>query len=416
MTSETSHSAALTQVVESPEDVENPHNNRCTGRISRMLEKISVLQKDREYFEKEWHHMVFEKVSSIEGFLFRSTNAVLERSDRIYYVSLYGFDSASSLKEWLTSHDRLTVMQEGQNRGLLIESLTLNGSTDSLLMDQPVGDILAVTVSDMNIERTGRRPPPKWKLFIIVWIGVCGVVNLSAFAGIFLRMLKIGFPLYIACLFDIFQTQVFLNYGFFPLVYSNSLVNQWLSQPRPPAEFMNDFWYFFDQGLDMFAIDESLNVKEMLQRITVLESRIETLRQLQSQTSAKVNSLEELKNNDGNLGFIPSAYSDSAVVETWQQNLPTFIIKSNPPPFRADKSQGKLMERTQSIFRAISKRSLHTSSYWGSHKDTSISNQDISTDLGRNTSVTLSVRNKVKWQYIDKYMSWLRDMIIEMNR
>lgn len=137
------------------------------------------------------------------------------------------------------------------------------------------------------------RPPPKWKINILIWLSVFLVVWLTSFSGIGVMMLENDFPLYMVIFLELSQSVTSLTYLFFPILMSYKLIVKWLSADRPKIQDMNFIMSTLDQGLELFE-EEAKNVipQEYALKIEKMERRLETLKRINYESTNKLTSLQ----------------------------------------------------------------------------------------------------------------------------
>lgn len=338
-------------------------------------------------------------------------------------------------------------MDDAQAHGMVLFYINEYGGASSdlplaanALTERDFTSYNLVSRNDMAKAAYIPRPPPKWKLFLIIWIGVYLAVLLSNFSGIGRIMNENGFPLYMILLISLIHSVTVLSFTLFPLVMSVPAVGRWLKAPRPEPENMNDILWFLDLGLDLFSQEVVADIGDILQRLQTLEGRLDKLKRINYDMSVELvklnnkhshydatNSTEE-RMEEGDMHSLMNSKSDNdvksdVVMESVHKLKEPRASKSNRTRHERDAPfLSKLKEASFSLSSKFSRKYLNNQLYISPNEvaDITIKNTaggSLSLGSGQeNHPLTMSVLNRVKWECTIAYEQWIKNMVEEMAR
>lgn len=394
-------------------------------------------------------------MSACKGFLYRSTNIINVENGKVEYVTIIGFDSFENLRLWISSGARKRHMEEAKAHSFLVFYINENGgSSDELMVEdmsfkeKRTDQCTLISRNDMANAAFVPRPPPKWKLFCIIWFGVYFAVLLEGFSGLSGLLASFGMPLYMLLFISLSHSVSILSFTFFPLLMSTSLVSKWLKATRPPPDQMSDIAKIFDMGLDMFTEIGALDAPSILERLQKLEGKVEKLKKINHDLSNKISDMQstqlELKEapETDNLTALEEGMNASVVTDESESDSTADVVGLSveyrgkivsdsgvtPPSTKPAPFLGKLQESSSYFSTRFSRKDIFKSYFSidtaenitikNSAKANNPSARE-SRSLSQNQNnmpLTLSVRNRVKWERTIDYEKWLNDMTKEMSR
>lgn len=96
-------------------------------------------------------------------------------------------------------------------------------------------------------------PPPKYKLFLIIWFCVLTLNLVNTLAGGPRDLLSYGFAFSAITFIGLCHQMVVIIYGLAPTLMSSYLIERWIKAPRCKVEDMTPIYSILDQGLQVFA-------------------------------------------------------------------------------------------------------------------------------------------------------------------
>lgn len=390
-----------------------------------------------------------------KGFLYRSTNVINVENGKVEYVTIIAFDNLNNLRAWITSGTRKRHMDDARAHNMMLFYINEFGGSvfddacvDTNIHQLKVSSYNIITQNDMAKAVYVPRPPPKWKLFFIIWGGVYLAVLLTEFSGLGGLMAAAGLPLYMIILFSLGHSVTCLSFTFFPLLMSTNTVSAWLKAPRPPPEKLSNIMWFLDLGLDMFSEERAADPSEILRRIQKLEVYVEKLKKINYDMSDEIVFLKSMRSNHegSNRANLESGMEEGRScipfdIPDIDENRPTSTRLIKDPVGQSlrklklggDSTQSlgstpvktkapflkKLKQTSASFSRGFSRKDLMNESYLvaGGAEDITVKNSNkIELSSGqRNHPLTMSVLNRVKWECTIAFENWLKDMVAEMS-
>ena len=257
--------------------------------------QTAVPKKFKEFFEKQWLSDILHDVSGYKGYRYRTVHLLTSQGDYLEYAVCLNFDSIENLSKWVTSPNRQARIDKlnsigghchriGQYGGASqkISTSTSPFGSKTAISDNEggnsVGSVQRIELQDLCSIIPRPLPPPKWKLTILIYLGVLACVVNSSFGGSLAAMAAAGFPTGLIILIDVMQSVPVMVYALMPIVISMPVVNSWLRAPRCPPEQMSPLHSLLDQGLQIFAERKDAVPPALLQRVDRLEGRVNRLR------------------------------------------------------------------------------------------------------------------------------------------
>ena len=115
-------------------------------------------------------------------------------------------------------------------------------------------------------------PPPKYKLFIVIWLCVYSVNLVNVLAGGSRDLMRNGLAFSAATFIGLIHQMVFIIYALAPFFMSLNAVERWIKSPRCAIEEMSPVYSILDQGLQIFAAAPAEKPpREIMDRLDRLE-------------------------------------------------------------------------------------------------------------------------------------------------
>lgn len=96
-------------------------------------------------------------------------------------------------------------------------------------------------------------PPPKFKLFFIIWMCVYFSNIINTFAGGKKQLMNYGFSFGAATFIELCHMMPVIIYALAPYLMSLYIIERWIKSPRSLVDDMSPIYRVFDQGLEIFA-------------------------------------------------------------------------------------------------------------------------------------------------------------------
>ena len=226
-----------------------------------------------KYIEEQWLPGIHDEIRNFKGFRHRLVipptvvNYDEESEDELEYIVILYFSGISNLRSWAASLERQYWVNEGKQRGFVVGSLVDNEAAvdgnDITTHDQKTGTSAFSAIwtksNPTHIElhhdtlKTAPKamPPPKYKLFLVIWTCVF-IANLAnAFAGDKYAMMNVGIPFSAATFIELCHSMPVIIYALAPLIMSFQLVSRWMKAKRCAPEDMSPLHRLIDQGLEV---------------------------------------------------------------------------------------------------------------------------------------------------------------------
>ena len=423
-------------------------------KVCNVILKLIVDASENAYFEQIWHLNIYEAMSAWKGFLYRSTNLISVENGKYEYVTILAFDNLDNCRAWITSDARKLYMDDAKAHNMLLYYINEFGGAPvddpmntANFAERNISEYNKISLQDMAVAAYVPRPPPKWKLCLIIWLGVYLAVLLGNFSGLGEKMLANRFPLYMVILLSLLHSVTVLSFTFFPLFMSIPPIAKWLKAPRPLPEDLGNLMWFLDQGFDLFSEELTTDIGELLCRVQKLEGRLDKLKLINFDLSEEVLALKAKKISgfraehdieEGPENPPPKTIGDSVLSDPVRDSLEELNPKSRshnkdpsvdiPSGNSPNRLLSRLKESHTALKRTFSKRDLNASKqvYISPSEldditiknSTNCSNMDETLDFSQHqhSALTLSVLNRVKWESTVAYEKWLTDMVKEMAR
>lgn len=118
-------------------------------------------------------------------------------------------------------------------------------------------------------------PPPKYKLFLIIWICVLSVNLVNVLAGGSRDLIGYGLAFSAATFLGLCHQMVVIIYALAPFLMSLYAIERWIKSPRCRVEEMTPVYSILDQGLQIFAAPpKEKPPPEILSRLDRLEGTL----------------------------------------------------------------------------------------------------------------------------------------------
>jgi antibiotic biosynthesis monooxygenase (ABM) superfamily enzyme len=369
--------------------------------IIQIVYHTTVPTQQTEYFEKEWLPKMSNLYHNLRGFSYRSVNLLVQTTEVREYLVIIACRDYKSFLEWEATPLRSQMLHQLQVHQIVTRRLDTT-SADQIggSGSHPSKAFLKDTLGTLPPP----LPPPKWKLCIIIYVGVIINIYLWAYTGIPTVMATAGLPSGFNLFVSLAISVPILSYAFFPLVMSIPIVCRWLCAPRPPN--MSSVQKLLDQGLLMFAAKMAPGPsKETVIHFKKLECRLEATRRLQHHLTSEIDSLKEqlrvVRGSGGGVGVgVGGEGSNSDLVKTVEMKDTVrnkvaegirsrgsgVVIKSKPVPAFTDLESGLSSDQTEVV--------------------------NVN-DLG---PLTVAVAHWVRWEHILDFELWSEDITVEMAK
>jgi antibiotic biosynthesis monooxygenase (ABM) superfamily enzyme len=254
-------------------------------------------------FMISWLADSYEIVSSFKGFVNRQVHLIQQRDGYAEYVTVIRFSSFHHFKAWFTSKERSNFFDQLNRVGITFTVLNAyGGQVEGDNIEESQQNRIALQNSALKIPTA--RPPPKWKLTLVVVCTVYVVVAAFVYSGQGDVMLTAGLPRGLIALVFVIQVVTLNVYALAPCVMEIPLVDRWLKAKRPPADSMHPIQAVLDQGLKMFALKiQPPPPAEILSRLDKIEAKLEKLRDFNFSLKEHVRPLTETR-DDSSLSII----------------------------------------------------------------------------------------------------------------
>jgi hypothetical protein len=115
-------------------------------------------------------------------------------------------------------------------------------------------------------------PPPKYKLFLIIWFCVLTLNLVNVLAGGQRELMGYGLAFSAATFIGLCHQMVVIIYALAPCMLSCYLLERWIKAPRCKVEEMTPIYSILDQGLQIFAAPpKEKPPQEIMNRLDRLE-------------------------------------------------------------------------------------------------------------------------------------------------
>jgi len=273
-------------------------SQRVTGIIDFYVPKtVKQEQMDTFFADMLWG------MQSFVGYIDRQIISHPAEDGTTKTTVILAFDTYKNLRTWLLSDVRAEVLKTAPFHGAQGFKV------------QEGGAVVEVEGVDLSARKpAAARPPPKWKLACVTYIGVFCAVFSVVEAGIPRVVSKgVRHSFCTTTLLVQFCVVPFLSWGVMPVL--TRIFGKWLRQPRPVYTW--EPMRTLDEGLDLFvpappAVDPDI-VTKLLDRVDHLE---ETVRRLRSATTRRRRMpTEQVDLEDANLP-LPTAGLDDIKAAT----------------------------------------------------------------------------------------------------
>jgi len=381
-----------------------------------------VPDSQKQYFEDIWLKDILASHKLWKGFRHRSVHLITHKNNFAEYLIILAFEDYETFREWTTSKTREYHINKLQPRGIVSKRVNLYGGMSVSAETTIQGDIEApkvlsqptrVSLHECMTDIPRPLPPPKWKLCIVIYIGVCLSSMGIVFSGLPDHMLSIGLPVGFVILVTLCLSVPMLSYSFFPLLFSVPFVDAWVRKPRsvPPDE-MSPLHSLLDQGLMMFSSHLRPTVsREVSGVISKIEGRLTGLRRINHDLSCEIVSLRRRIRN------LERCSGDNAVVESYNevQNMDhTYECGVQTGDTKDTGSAAGVVDVLHDRIREKAQETLAGDSLGTESTAYPMSGSIDEEDFG--APLTMAVTHWVKWEHHLDFEKWTAEMTDEMSR
>jgi antibiotic biosynthesis monooxygenase (ABM) superfamily enzyme len=260
--------------------------------------QTTVPENKKDYFEKTWLPHIYELLLSWNGFHHRSVHLLKIKNGVAEYVVILSFRSYESFRNWNISSLRKSCIEELSACGITSNRIDIyGGDGDNKSSGALQSKMSRIRLHDSLAFIPRPYPPAKWKLTIIIFVGVCIGNLLLSYSGFELLLithqLPTGFRIFVAlCI-----TVPILSYCFFPMVMRFKPVAMWLRNPRGNVQDMSPIQALLVQGLLMFASNMTpVLPRDLAANIDQIEGKLMGLRRTNFVLSTEVKMLRHRLN------------------------------------------------------------------------------------------------------------------------
>ena len=211
----------------------------------------------------------------------RLWRSIEEKNEKTFLLVVV-FDSNKDMTEFSESTKLEALFNEVKAVGITTERLVYGASLENKHLNrvQPAGSHHA----------PGVRPPPKWKIYIVLCIGIFTSLVLLNLPGSFVgKMTDQEVPFGWALFLTLLIVVIFIMYVFSPLFTSLPFVSEWIKAPRIKETEMSPIHKVLDSGLDMFKSPPYMPLIQSLQkRMDTMENRLHALRKRNFELAEKL--------------------------------------------------------------------------------------------------------------------------------
>jgi antibiotic biosynthesis monooxygenase (ABM) superfamily enzyme len=372
--------------------------------IIQIVYHTTVPIKQTEYFEKQWLPKMANLYDNLIGFRYRSVNLLVQTAEVREYLVIIACTDYHSFLVWEATPLRSQMLKELKSHGIVTRRL------DTTSADQASGGGAGPSKAFLK-DTLGAvpppLPPPKWKLCIIIYIGVVANIYLWAYTGIPAVMAMAGMPLGFNLFVALGISVPILSFAFFPLVMSIPIVSRWLRAPRPPH--MSSFHKLLDHGLLMFAAKMTPGPsKEVVIHFKKLECRLEATRRIQHHLTNEIDTLKEqlrltgvrtvsTEGGEGGGGHLSAV----EVNDTVRNKITEGILSRGNSSMKKSKSAPNFVD-------------LESGGGGGDGGGDSAQTEKIHEN--EHGPLTVAVAHWVRWEYILDFELWTEEMAAEMAK
>jgi antibiotic biosynthesis monooxygenase (ABM) superfamily enzyme len=421
--------------------------------------RLLIPNKEKTYFEKVWLPHAYEVQLTFQGFKGRHVHHLSARDGFSEFVIVVVFESLEYFRNYLTSTERLNLMNDLINRGIVVSVLNeyggvlegdINGIShhDGATVNPLLGDVdSALNKMETGLNKSDKfknnrisighslpqipkaMPPPKWKLTLVLIHAVFISVMVSNFSGSQIVMAEAGMPKGLYMFITIMHLIIMLQYAGLPLVMSIKPLDRWIKAPRMSPEDMFPLHCILDQGLGLFIAKNNAPAipKEVLRRIEVLESRVDTLRHINYKLKEELGHAKQLPHNLTDIHATTPTEPEHTFSMHHSQSFPVLHDKdSNSSFLPSSQSYHNNSNLVDPVSQVVSKYyplyMAHKDETHQNNPHRKLSIDDIniprlqSVESEADNHVSLAVRHYVKWECALEFEKWTDEMDEEMAR
>lgn len=352
----------------------------------------TVPLQHKDYFEKEWLPRMGALYDTLQGFKYRSINLLVRTEDVCEYLVIIACSDYECFLRWESTPQRMEMMEHLKSRGIVTRRLDTT-SQDQVVM-QSHGHPLRAYLKDPLGATSSSPPPSKWKLSVIIYLGVMMNIYLWSYTGIPVMMATAGLPKGFTLFVSLAISVPILSYSVFPLVMSIPIISRWLRAPRP--EKMTSIQRLLNDGLMMFAQKGTPGTsKETIAHFKKMECRLEATRRVQHQLS---NEIERMKSQ---MSFsLGEKSSMSKAGEDLHESTRHQVVRG----IQRSLSQRGTMVKSKSTSNIASLESAPLN----------LNRDDIKD--GDHGPITVAVAHWVKWEHILDFELWTEEITSAMAK
>jgi antibiotic biosynthesis monooxygenase (ABM) superfamily enzyme len=385
-----------------------PSHSSSSEPVINIVYHTKVPIQHKDYFEKEWLPSMATLYETFQGFKYRSINLLVRTEDVCEYLVIIACSDYQCFLRWestpqrvemlelLKFHDIVTHRLDTTSQDPALPERMQRQQSHSLPLRAYLNEPLGVAATSPSL------PPSKWKLSVIIFLGVMMNIYLWSYSGLPVRMAAAGLPGGFNLFVSLAISVPILSYSVFPLVMSIPLVAHWLQSPRP--EKMTSLQKLLDQGLQMFASKGTPGPsKETVAHFKKMECRLEATRRVQHQLSSEIERMKSQMHLSQ--GHQQRRGSSSSTLSKDAEELHEST--------RHQVAEG--IERSLAL-RGAMKKSKSTSHLQtlGNAPSPHFNGDEIKE--GNHGPITVAVAHWVKWEHILDFELWTEDITSAMAK
>jgi antibiotic biosynthesis monooxygenase (ABM) superfamily enzyme len=363
--------------------------------IINIVFHTTVPIQHKDYFEKEWLPNMATLYDTLQGFKYRSINLLVRTEEVCEYLVIIACNDYHCFLRWESTPQRVEMLELLKFHGIVTRRLDTTSHDPVVTPDMQSQSLpLRAYLKDrLGAAPPSPPPPSKWKLSVIIFLGVMMNIYLWSYSGVPLMMTAAGLPNGFNLFVSLVISVPILSYSIFPLVMSIPIVSRWLQAPRP--EKMNSLQKLLNEGLLMFAPRGSPGPsKETVAHFKKMECRLEATRRVQHQLS---NEIERMKSQMNiSQGKRPSSDAGDELHESTRHQVVEGIQRS------LSLRDTMVKSKSTSNLSGLGNAPLH------------LNRDDIKErDHG---PITVAVAHWVKWEHILDFELWTEEITSAMAK
>lgn len=229
-----------------------PHDNLMMNREDDELPcnsfyRIACTQKHLKYIETVWLPGINDEIRNFKGFRHRLVipPTVVEQDDDsdapLEYVVILYFQGIQNLRSWAVSGERQYWVDQAARRGIVVGSLadrdvpvddddsTNNGGAAAAAAVWTKSKPTQIELHHDAMKSAPKvSPPPRYKLFLVIWMCVFSMNIVNNFANGKVPLMALGVPYSGALFVELCHTMPVIIYALAPLIMSLAVVARWI--------------------------------------------------------------------------------------------------------------------------------------------------------------------------------------------